>query len=127
MELALAIAIGVLLVAVLYLNRAARNKNRQRDQLYREVAAENTARLHAQVSDFASLGKADLTQAIQTIQRQRGTGAGWDAALKAAFPKISSIQLTRLRGDILAVAQTGKSEREAVEIVVRRLVKPAGR
>lgn len=127
MELALAIAIGVLLVVVIYLNIAARNKNKQRDRLYREVSAENTARLHAQVSDFASLRSADLAQAVGTISRQRSAGTGWDAALKAAFPKISAIQLTRLRGDIQAVIQAGKPEHEAVEIVVRRLVKPAGR
>jgi hypothetical protein len=124
MEIALPIIIGVLLVAVIYLNRAARRKNRQRDRLYNEVSAENTARLHARVNDLLANSKADVDNAIRTIVRQRDSGAGWEAALKAAFPRITEMQLIRLRADILAVAQTTRSEDDAVDIVIRRFFKP---
>lgn len=125
MEIALSIIIGVLVLAVIYLNHAARRKNRQRDRLYNEVPAENTARLHARVSDLLETSKGvDLDKAIGTIVRERGAGARWDAAIKAAFPKATEIQVIRLRGDILAVAQTGKSEKEAVDLVIRRFIKP---
>jgi hypothetical protein len=125
MEIALPIIIGVLLIAVIYLNRAARKKNRQRDRLYQEVSAENTARLHARVSDLLASSKADVDNAIRTIVRQRDSGAGWEAALKAAFPRATEMQVIRLRADILAVAQSAKSENEAIDIVIRRFAKPA--
>jgi hypothetical protein len=124
MEIALSVIIGVLVVAVIYLNHAARRKNRQRDRLYSEVSAENTARLHARVNDLLANSKADVDNAIRTIVRQRDSGAGWEAALKAAFPRATEIQVIRLRADILAVAQAAKSENEAVDIVIRRFFKP---
>jgi hypothetical protein len=125
MEIALPIIIGVLVVVVIYLNHAARRKNRQRDRLYNEVSAENTARLHARVSDLLANSKADVDNAIRTIVRERDRGAGWEPALKAAFPRATEIQVIRLRADILAVAQAAKSENEAVDIVIRRFFKPA--
>ena len=124
MEIALPIIIGVLVVGVIYLNHAARRKNRQRDRLYSEVSAENTARLHARVNDLLANSKADVDNAIRTIVRQRDSGAGWETALKAAFPRATEIQVIRLRADILAVAQSAKSENEAVDIVIRRFFKP---
>jgi hypothetical protein len=125
MEIALPIIIGVLLVAVIYLNRAARKKNRQRDRLYQEASAENTARLHARVTDLLASSKADVDNAIRTIVRQRDSGAGWEPALRAAFPRATEMQVIRLRADILAVAQSAKSENEAIDIVIRRFIKPA--
>lgn len=125
MEIVLSVIIGVLVVAVIYLNHAARRRNRQRDRLYNEVSAENTARLHARVTDLLASSKADVDIAIRTIVQQRNRGAGWDAALKAAFPRATEMQVIRLRADILAVARTARSEDEAVDIVIRRFVKPA--
>src|SRR5712671_2046745 len=102
MGLALLVLVGGIIFLAIFFKMAERDRQKHHDELYKQDPEANLARLKAQIADsLESTRRGDVQNVMEGLSRERGKGADWDTAIKAALPKAAGFQILQIRNNIV--------------------------